>query len=62
MTKFGSPPRLIAMVRQFYAGMQARVQNDGDYSEPNLVTNAAKQGCVIRVFHYDPELPRIATN
>ena len=34
MTKYGSPPRYIAMVRQFRNGMQARVQNDGEYSEP----------------------------
>ena len=34
MTKFGCPPRYIAMVRQFHDGMQARVQNDGEYSEP----------------------------
>ena len=30
MTKFGCPPRYIAMVRQFHNGMQARVQNDGE--------------------------------
>ena len=34
MAKFGCPPRYIAMVRQFHDGMQARVQNDGEYSEP----------------------------
>ena len=34
MAKFGCPPRLIAMVRQFHDGMQARVQNDGEFSEP----------------------------
>ena len=28
MAKFGCPPRFIAMVWQFYDGMQARVQND----------------------------------
>ena len=27
--------------------MQARVQNDGEYSEPFLVTNGVKQGCAI---------------
>ena len=32
MAKFGCPPRYIAMVRQFHDGMQARVQNDGEYS------------------------------
>ena len=35
MVMFGCPPRYIAMVRQFHDGMQARVQNDGEYSEPS---------------------------
>ena len=47
MTKFGCPPRYIAMVRQFHDGMQARVQNDGENSEPFPVTNGVKQGCVM---------------
>ena len=47
MAKFGCPPRYIAMVRQFHDGMQARVQNDGEYSEPFPVTNGVKQGCVM---------------
>ena len=34
MDKLGCPPRFIAMVRQFHDGMQARVQNDGEFSEP----------------------------
>ena len=47
MAKFGCPPRFIAMVRQFHDGMQARVQNDGEFSEPFEVTNGVKQGCVM---------------
>ena len=47
MAKFGCPPRYIAMVRQFHDSMQARVQNDGEYSEPFPVTNGVKQGCVM---------------
>ena len=35
------------MVRQFHDGMQARVQNDGELSEPFEVTNGVKQGCVM---------------
>ena len=35
------------MVRQFHDGMQARVQNDGGFSEPFEVTNGIKQGCVM---------------
>ena len=47
MAKFGCPPRFIAMVRHFHKGMQARVQNDGEFSEPFEVTNGVKQGCVM---------------
>ena len=47
MAKFGCPPRFIAMVRQFHDGMQARVQNDGEYSEQFPVTNGVEQGCVM---------------
>ena len=35
------------MVRHFHDGMQARVHNDGEFSEPFEVTNSVKQGCVI---------------
>ena len=47
MAKFGCPPRYIVMVRQFHDGMQTRVQNDGEYSEPVPVTKGVKQGCVM---------------
>ena len=47
MAKFCCPPRYIAMVRQFQDGMQARVQNDGEYSESFPVTNGVKHGCVM---------------
>ena len=47
MAKFGCPPRFIAMVWQFHDGMHARVQNEGEFSEPYEVTNGVKQGCVM---------------
>ena len=47
MAKFGCLPRFIAVVWQFHDGMQARVQNDGEFSEPFEVTNGVKQGCVM---------------
>ena len=47
ISKFGCPPRFIAMVRQFHDGMQARVQNDGEFSDLFEVTNGIKQGCVM---------------
>ena len=45
--KFGCPAKFIAMVRQFHDGMLARVQNDGEFSDPFPVTNGVKQGCVL---------------
>ena len=47
MAKFGCPAKLIAMVRQFYDCMLARVQNDDEFSDPFPVTNGVKQGCVL---------------
>ena len=47
MVRFGCPPTSISIVRQFYDGMQARVQNDGKYSEPFPMNNGIKQGCVM---------------
>ena len=43
---FGCPAKFIAMV-QLHDGMLARVQNDGEFSDPFPVTNAVKQGCVL---------------
>ena len=47
MAKFGCPDKFIAMVRWFHDGMLARVQNDGEFSDPFPVTNGVKQGCVL---------------
>ena len=34
-------------MRQFNDGMLARVQHDGEFSDPFPVTNGVKQGCVL---------------
>ena len=47
MAKFGCPAKFIEMVRQFHDGMLARVQNDGEVSNPFPVTNGVKQGCAL---------------
>ena len=47
MAKFGCPEKFIVIVRQFHDDMNARVQDDGEYSEPFAVTNGVKQGCVL---------------
>ena len=47
MAKFGCPAKFILIVRQFHDGMKARVQDGGEYSEPFLVTNGVKQGCIL---------------
>ena len=47
MAKFGCPPRFIAMVRLFRDGMQTRVQNDEEFSEPFEITNVVKQSYVM---------------
>ena len=45
MAKFGCPPRFHSHGPTAHDGMQARVQNDGEYSEPFPVTNGVKQCC-----------------
>ena len=47
MARFGYPAKFIAMVRQFHDCMLARVQNDGEFSDPFPVTNGVKQSCVL---------------
>ena len=47
MAKFGCPAKFIAVVWQFYDGMLARVQNNGEFSDPFPVTTGVKQGCVL---------------
>ena len=47
MATFGCPAKFIVMVRQFHDGMLARIQNDGEFSDPFPVTNGVKQGCVL---------------
>ena len=47
MAKFGCPTKFTAMVKQFHDGMNARVQDNGEYSLPFLVTNGVNQCCVL---------------
>ena len=47
MAKYGCPRRFIAIVRQLHDGMLARVQDNGEVSEPFPVSNGVKQGCVL---------------
>ena len=47
MAKYGCPEKLITIVRQFHAGMHARVQNNGESFVAFPVTNGVKQECVL---------------
>ena len=47
MAKYGCPPKFITIVRLLLGDMMARVQDDGNSSEPFLVSNGVKQGCVL---------------
>lgn len=47
MAKYGCPIIYITIVRQLHDGMQARVQDGNESSEPFSVSNEAKQGCVL---------------
>ncbi|XP_078593825.1 uncharacterized protein LOC144871797 [Branchiostoma floridae x Branchiostoma japonicum] len=47
LKKFGCPDKLTALIASFHEGMQARVQENGDASDPFQVCNGVKQGCVL---------------
>ena len=47
MAKYGCLSKFITIVRLLHDGMMARVQDDGNTSEPFLVSNGVKQGCVL---------------
>ena len=47
LAKFDCPAKFIAVMWQYHNGMFARVQNDGEFSDPFPVTNEVKQGCVL---------------
>ena len=52
MSKLGCPDKFIALVRSFHDGMQVRVQDDGESSEPILVTNVCTTKIVFRLNHH----------
>ena len=47
MAKYGCPQKFISMVQHLHDGMQARVQDNSETSEPFPVSNGMKQGCVL---------------
>ena len=47
MAKYGCPEKFNLMVHQFHDGMQARVQDNGTFTEPFSVSSGVKQGCVV---------------
>jgi len=47
LQKFGCPDKLTELIASFHNGMQARVQENGDTSDPFQVRNGVKQGCVL---------------
>ena len=47
MAKYGCPRKFVTIIRQLHDGMCARVQDNGQTSEPFPVSNGVKQGCVL---------------
>ncbi|XP_063598682.1 uncharacterized protein LOC134775152 [Penaeus indicus] len=47
LSKLGSPPRFVEIIRSFHDGMLGRVIENGDASDPFPVANGVKQGCVL---------------
>ena len=47
LQKSGCPDKLTALIASFHDGMQARVLENGDASDPFQVSNRVKQDCVL---------------
>ena len=47
LRKIGCPDLFLDIIRSFHEEMVARVQDQGQTSEPVSVTNCTKQGCVM---------------
>ena len=47
LSKYGCPEKFVSIIRQLHQGMQARVQDNGEMSQPFPVSNGVKQGCVL---------------
>ena len=47
LRKIGCPDLCVAIIRSFHEGMVARIQHQGQTSEPFTVTNGTKQSCVV---------------
>ena len=47
IAKYGYPQKFITIVQQLHDGMFARVQDNGEISQPFPVSNGVKQGCVL---------------
>ena len=47
LEKYGTPPKLLSVVRSFHEGMQAEVQSGSAVSEKFEVKNGLRQGCPI---------------
>ena len=61
MAKFGCLPKFIAIVRQFHDGMNARVQEEGMYSQPFALTNGVKQGRALAPISFIVAFPAMLT-
>ena len=62
MAKFGCPAKFMAVVRQFHDDMLARVENDGEFSDPFPVTNGVKQGRVLASTLFSTMFPAMVTD
>ena len=47
MERLGCPPRFLSMVNQLHDDQRGQVRLNGDLSEPFVISNGVKQGCVL---------------
>ena len=60
--QFRMPSKFIAMVQQFHDGTNARVLDNGEYSQPFPVTNGFKQDCVLGPTLFSMMFPAMLTD
>ena len=56
------PLKFIAMAQQFHVGTNARVLDNGEFSQPFPVTNGVKQDCVLAPTLFSMMFPAMLTD
>ena len=62
MAEFGFPDKFITLVCLFHDGMLVNIQDNGESSEPILVSNEVKQDCILAPTFFSIMFSAMLTN